>query len=542
MNGRAFRAALLSALVLYGCGTTEKVEPTVDETEETSTETEATPTETTQPTPEPTLDVDAGEPVTTPDPDAGTPTPTPDAGPAAEPDAGTGIVFGTPGPWPVENKLFDASSGILESRIVGLTTDESQNIWVATRTALYVMRPGTMTFKRFTATDGLHLMGNPVMYNDVSFMCSYPVTPECRAAYQAVPGEAASPGILEIEGGGPDEVFIGYQGIDEGSGDKADPNKHSGKIDRVKLNPDGTIKVDRFDLVSNLHGMEYWHNRTIYRLLYDHHIHKHELYAGTNHGVTLLYPDKYKAPVGEQYPDTVYKEWMGDHLHARVCYHMTCPDGSEVGQRMGEWRGLAFTADGDLWTAGRWTAGAVRWTSDIQDWYFTPRNDGQNAFKYAFGDPYPNGTDANGFQNEPVFKVPQEGDAVSLSAVAVAKDGRVWFSSGPWYGTGVDATEYGIASFDGSKFTVYDPIAQLGAPEKNVRDMVALPDGRLAIGFKSSGVLLWHPDTGSKAWIKAGNGIADDNVSRLELDDMVNPPALHITTQSGAARLRVLPQ
>lgn len=480
--------------------------------------------------------LDAGET------DAGTVT---DAG---SPDAGTQTQFGTPGPWPVQNITYSAANGILESPIVGITTDETQNIWVATHQALYLLQPGQLTFKRFAAAEGLHLQGNPVYYDDSHIANAPPGSTH-------VPGEASGAGIMTIVGGGPNEVFVGYAGDETGDGTIADAARHSGKIDQVKLNANGTIKVNRFDLVANQHGMFYWHNRTVYRMVYDHFIHPHTLYAGTDHGVDMLLPDLFIGPPADgSYPDTdqYYLRWMGDHLHARVCYHTYCPNNSEEGQRMGEWRGLAIDPNGDLWTAGRWTAGLIKWNPQIKDWYMA----GGSAFKYAFGDgsydhdpdhnnfhPYdPNRVNENGFANEPVFKVPQEGDAVNLSAVTVAKDGKVWFSSDPWYGTGVDAVPYGLAYFDGLRFTVVDPVNDLGASDKYVKDLAALPDGRIAIGFTNSGLLIYNPATGAKSWIRAGNGIADDHVQRMELDTMVNPPALNVATANGATVIRVLPQ
>jgi hypothetical protein len=41
--------------------------------------------------------------------------------------------------------------------------------------------------------------------------------------------------------------------------------------------------------------------------------------------------------------------------------------------------------------------------------------------------------------------------------------------------------------------------------------------------------------------IGAGQGIPSNRVLRLELDTMVNPPALHVATDAGAARLRQIP-
>jgi len=74
----------------------------------------------------------------------------PDGGIDGGVDGGSdgGINFGGPGPWPIENHSYGAADGILESPVVGFTTDETQNRWVATHDALYILRPGQTTFHR----------------------------------------------------------------------------------------------------------------------------------------------------------------------------------------------------------------------------------------------------------------------------------------------------------------------------------------------------------------------------------------------------------
>src|SRR5438874_798669 len=67
--------------------------------------------------------------------DGGT-VPMPDGG--VVPDGGTAIHFGGPGPWPIANAVYGAADGIRESPVVGMSTDEAQNIWIATRQALYL--------------------------------------------------------------------------------------------------------------------------------------------------------------------------------------------------------------------------------------------------------------------------------------------------------------------------------------------------------------------------------------------------------------------
>ena len=368
-----------------------------------------------------------------------------------------------------------------------------------------------------------------------------PIRPATSARASAVAGAsrrrggATPPGITALVGGGKDEVFVGYFGAHpwtydcagNGNGeDWCDPDHHSGKIDRVRLNKDGTLDVTRFDLVANNHGAKYWHDRWIQRLAFDHFVHKHTLYAGTEHGVTMLFPDKWRPPNPGEWFELSYQEWMGDHLHARVCFEAPC-DATSFNQRMGDWRGLAIDGNGDLWHAGKWAAGLITFDPSATTWY--GRNG--NAFKYAFGDPYY----GPGSGSMPVFPVAKEGHDVNLSAVTVCPDGKVWFASfGP-----VDGVEQTIASFEPGQFTHYTSGA-LGLGERWVSDLVCLPDGRLVLAGSSTGLSIWDPATNTSTQIRSGNGIPSDEVLALEVDRMTDPPALHVATAGGAAVLRVL--
>jgi hypothetical protein len=111
----------------------------------------------------------------------------------------------------------------------------------------------------------------------------------------------------------------------------------------------------------------------------------------------------------------------------------------------------------------------------------------------AFGDPYVKGQcNAEGFCNQPVYMVDAEGDIISVQAIAVASDRRVWFASGRT--TTVDVPR-GLAAWDGKNFSYTAPGAA-GMSETDVRDM---------------------------------------------LDQMVSPPTLHVATWGGAAAIRKLP-
>lgn len=432
--------------------------------------------------------------------------------------------FGGPSPWGTGDATYGGAQGILERPVIGATTDEAQNLWVATHAALYVMKPGESAFRRFDARDGLHLQGNPVRYCDADIAGGDRKCP--------IYGAAADPGISEIEGGAAGEVFVGYFGTDDGSADWSDPNRHTGKLDRVRPGANGALQVDRFDLVFS-DSAQYWHNRTVQRLLYDHSLHPHELYVGTNHGVDRVLPDKYRPPNQGEWFLAATHDWLADHLHPQVCYHRAC-DSSESNLRLGDWKGLALSTDGNLWVGGRWTGGQIRWTSDLGRWVNRPGNE---IFSVAFGDPY-KGPCGSAFCNQPVFMVPAEGDVISVQAVAVATDGRVWFASGRTTSSDVSR---GLADWDGKSFRYFDPQKDAGMAESDIRDMVALPDGRLVLAGANTGLVFWNPQTGARTALRAGGDLPDDHVFRLKLDRMVDPPTLYVATYGGALALRKLP-
>jgi hypothetical protein len=470
----------------------------------------------------------------------------------------------------MQNVTYGQNDGIQETPIVGTSTDETQNLWVATNAAVYLLRPGDKKFTRYDVHAGLHLAGNSVTYCDRD----YALDAEGRAAGLPEPdkacpiyGAADSAGISEIVGGGPNEVFVGYFGThnwnDPNDGSWADPYRHSGMVDRVTLKPDLSIKVDRLQMVSGV-TVAFWHNRDVMRLIYDHFKHPHELYVGTNHGIDRMTPDKFTPPVVQQgYPgEEVWSHdtypWLADHLHPQACSCGPCPATTEGNLLLGDWRGLAVTANGNLLVGGRWAAGKIIWTkenytSDYKGW-FQREGRGLTPYEFSMGDYYGGGCSSG----RPVFCVNREGDVVAISAVTETPDGLQWFASGP-YNYQPDTLcsdqraypnqkntgdkDLGVASLNPKtgQFTYYAPVADLGMAGTNVRDMLALPDGRIVFASPNSGLTIWDPVKKTHVSIRAGQGIPSDTVLRLELDTMVNPPALHVSTYGGAAVLRVLP-
>jgi hypothetical protein len=459
--------------------------------------------------------------------------------------------FGGPGPWPVANARYGAADGLLETPIVAMSSDEAQNRWVATPRALYLLRPGETRFTRLDETDGLHLGAAtgraPGPIGWAKYCDMRPIADDAPCGGELIWGGAAAPGIKTIVGGGDGEVFVGYWGgetpnlpLCEGDPgpkgyDFCDPLRHSGKIDRVRLVAGGGVEVTRFDLLSNHIGYFYWHDRTMNRLAYDHFAHPGTLYSASGHGVTILFPGRYREVLPGEWFGSVYETYMGDHLHARVCRPGPCPTDVHEGEalRIGGWRGLAVDTEGRLWHAGKWTAGRITWDADPVNWF--DRNGA--AFDAAFGDPYL----GPGRGTPPVFEVADSGHEPRMTAVAVCPDGKVWFSTeGAEDGPARDRGDV-VASWDGKSFA-YFTSAALGLGEPRVRDLVCLPDGRLVVAGFDTGLSVYDPAKGTSSRVRAESGLLpSDRILQLDLDRTVTPPAVNVATSAGAAVLRSLP-
>ena len=419
------------------------------------------------------------------------------------------------GPWPTAPMtVYGRAEGILEMPIVSASTDELQNVWVVTERALYLMSPGQTHFRRYTSADGLHVG----------------------------PGYTEPPDFTLVIGGGKaagnGECFVGYYFHDthDPPGQKVpfahtdqDPVAHMGKLDQVVLRADGTLDVRRYDF-HNTNDWHFYETRTIMSGVYDHVFHPGELYVGSNHGVNRVQGDKWRAPKTSSEladPWQVEKEYYADHVHPWVCFGGPCTDTSPIA--FGDFFGLAIGPDGRVWMGGLYSAAAIGWTPTLAEWYESYK--GHNPFVPAFGDPLPT--------NPPIFRPPNYADPVNIRAVAPGNDGMVWFASGEveaWRGP-----TYGIAGVDEkNRITYYDPI-QLGAIEYNVLELVALPDGRLVMGFPNSGLLVWKPGDAKGHRLTTKDGLPGDRIGRMYLDRMVDPPALYVPTDGGLAVFRSVP-
>jgi len=446
--------------------------------------------------------------------DAGSPSqspPAPDAGPAdaGPPDAGP--VDAGPdahrigglgaGPFPADPlTIYGSAQGLLEAPI-SASIDEGENLWVVTERALYLLQPGARVFRRYTAHDGLH-------YG---------------------PGYTEPPDITLVEGGSKGECFVGYSARDTNSSmfkDAhmwTDPWAHLGKMDQVLLQPDGTLKVNRYDLRNSNDG-HYYETRTIMSMVYDHFQHSGNLFVGSNHGVTRIVPAKYYPPPHldtDPFNTWDERQWYADHVHPWVCIGGPC-DGTRV-STFGDWFGLTLAPDGRLWMGGLTNAGAIGFKEKLQDWVqsWQPVNPFVPAFEWP-----------------PVYLPAHMGDPVNIRGVAVAHDGMVWFVSGgaeSWR-----SPHYGIAAWDGKRFTYFDPIA-LGAIEDNILEVQALDDGRLLFGFAGSGLMAWEPGEKKGRRITQRDGLPGERIGRISQDRMHEPPLLLVPTDGGLAVFRSIP-
>ncbi|MGC4116731.1 MAG: hypothetical protein QM765_19650 [Myxococcales bacterium] len=425
--------------------------------------------------------------------------------------------FGKPGPWPT-----DAMTAYLQSEateIIDVSTDEAQNIWAVSRSALYLLQPGQTQFKKFTGADGLHL------------------------------SNAESPGITAVAGGAAGEAFVGYQGTEVRNA-QFDADKDRGKLDRVRLKADGTLQVTFFAIRNNdaLNHMakdcqplrlpdggidpndtdwSYSEDRTAMRMVYDHLYHRGSLYVGYQHGVGRIDSGK---------PDKLTGQEWADHVHPQVINANGTP-------RQGEWRALALDPSnrggntGVLWMGGRWTAGAIDWTPSLFEWtnnnYDCPPEYPKHNLLVAFSNSRAGVTDVR-----PVFNV-NSGDSIYLHGIAPLSDGTVYFASGQGYDSQYGGP-FGVAMWQGgANWTYLSPGGDLGLSSSGIVDMQRAPDDTILFVLDDGSLWRWNPNPKPRGVNLGRITGLPAGATRVYVDAMTDPPGVYVATYRGFALVRL---
>ena len=203
-------------------------------------------------------------------------------------------------------QFASTTDGLPSGNVMAVSADEGGNLWVAGGTqGLFLRKPGSTSFQKFTLADGLHPYGYLAgqVATDLGVPQGSPADPN--------PSLDATP-VRSIAGGVAGTVFVGYQGRgyqttrdceDEWDRNGAttlaeheqnDPAIYkSGDADRVTLNGTG-ISVVHYDIFS---GPNVVKNEppgreklcTILRIVYEHGTNR--VWFGANHGYAEGYAD-----------------------------------------------------------------------------------------------------------------------------------------------------------------------------------------------------------------------------------------------------------
>ena len=293
--------------------------------------------------------------------DAGTDAGT-DAGPVdAGTDGGVAVTIPDSAGW----TFFQAKDGLGTTGMMGASTDEGGNLWVAGSTSgLFVMRKGATRFEQFGLTDGLH------PYGYMPDGSPSDLDPHLEA--------------ISVSGGVSGQVFVGYQGKlppgtpegqdCEGNWDNApvpDPAIYkSGDADKVTLSGNG-IAVVHYDIFS---GPNVVNNETrgreklcnILKIVYEHGT--NNVWFGGNHGFAWGHADFNGDPTcNGEYPGlqtTLNCAGVWEHVHPAI-------NGPAGGTLTGDYRGIALdqTTAHDVWFGGLNRTTRFKFGTDNGDYY-----------------------------------------------------------------------------------------------------------------------------------------------------------------------------
>jgi len=347
------------------------------------------------------------------------------------------------GPWPIADlTLYNSAQGL--GPIIDASPDDAQNIWAVANDTLYLLTPGSTTFRKFTAADGLHI--GP-------FTDAY--------------GNPNTTWITATAGGHANEVFVGYYGYETNGNPYLDTEaqKELGNADKVVLDPvAGKITITRYLFRCDYEGGNgCWEDRSPRKMVFAHTgVAAGRLFIGFNHGVSHVFNDTF-----------------GDHVHPEVWYHY--PDGS-VTEKLGEFYGVAFDPQGNAWMAGRYGVGLqpfnpvphLAWVSGHFIYAFTIYGPGH------------------------ALDVPS-GYVENDSGIAVMPNGHVYISS---FTMGL--THWDPAGSRGN----YQTMSQVSGVPGSIQDIAADPDGSLWIVDTGGTLWRYNPANGQEvAWPRVSGAL-----------------------------------
>jgi hypothetical protein len=85
-----------------------------------------------------------------------------------------------------------------------------------------------------------------------------------------------------------------------------------------------------------------------------------------------------------------------------------------------------------------------------------------------------------------------------------------------------------------------DP-TRIGSIEYNILELHALPDNRLVLGFPNSGLLVWTPGEARGHRLTMRDGLPGEQIRRISLDRMHEPPLFLVPSDGGLAVFRRVP-
>ena len=371
-------------------------------------------------------------PVTNPptNPDPGNPNPGGPRPPPQQPPPQQPPPVIVPPPTTEGWTFYGANEGGPE-KVYGVTADAGGNIWVAGgEEGLFVLRPGTSRFLRFTMAEGLR-------------------------PYGYMPDGSTPPGpkylkVISVAGGPANTVFVGYEGM-PGEGDDhcesnwdsdhPDPARYkSGDADKVMLMPDGTIDTVHYDIFSgpNIVRDEPQGREklcSILRIAYD--ARTHSVWFGGNHGFAWGDANIDPRPACNGQLHCGVLEHVHPALNAYV-YSNEREDRQRYPDDRSQWQvhdalltdayyGVAVDPSGDAWFGGSDRTTRFRYVTsgsfENPDYFQAQLMTEDTPYAWNRMDIWP---DAVG---EPNMSRPEERTSDNVSGIAVAADGNVWVGS-----------------------------------------------------------------------------------------------------------------